>query len=186
LIGEPDASGRTPEFSHVIELDMDDQEVKLRTKNMRLDAENGQVFTRYEIKERNKPKPKKYDEEGNEIEEEEEEDENAPKPIDVSTLVTRVQDTDYYISEELTHYNANERPALDDMLVRLYNHQYLKLDAAGLTPDELADSTAWRIRPDESVPLRPVAKRLEGCGDFKACLTDDFEDKPEGIDFLPR
>ena len=72
------------------------------------------------------------------------------------------------------------------MLVRLFNHQYLKLDAAGLTPDELADSAAWRIRPDESVPLRPIAKRLEGCGDFKACLTDAFEDAPEGVEFLPR
>ena len=154
---------------------------------MKLELETGEVHSRWQINERNKPKPKKYDEEGNEIEKEEaEEDENAPKRIDEESVVQRVQDTDQYISDEITHYSANERPALDDMLVRLFNHQYLKLDSAGLNPDEVADAVAWRLRPDETVPLRPVAKRLEGCGDFKACLTDPFEDAPEGVEFLPR
>jgi len=41
------------------------------------------------------------------------------------------------------------------MLVRLYNHQYLKLDSAGLTPDELADAAEWRLRPDETLRNRP-------------------------------
>jgi hypothetical protein len=121
--------------------------VKLRAKFLRVDPENGQVFSRWERTERNKPKPVKYDEDGNVIEEEEpEDDENTLKPIDEMTLVQRVQDTDSFVIEELTHYNANERPALDDMLVKLFNHQYLKLDSAGLTPDELADSAAWRVK----------------------------------------
>jgi len=37
-------------------------------------------------------------------------------------MIHRVQDTEAFIAEEIAHYNANERPALDDMLVRLYNH----------------------------------------------------------------
>ena len=41
LIGGPDAVGRAAEFSHVIELDMEDIEIKLRAKHLRLDPENG-------------------------------------------------------------------------------------------------------------------------------------------------
>lgn len=97
-------------------------------------------------------------------------------------MVQRVQDTDTFIGEELGHYNANERPGLDDMLVRLFNHQYLKLDSAGLTPDELADAAAWRLREDESVPLRPIARGWPegGPADFKSCLTEPLEEPKEG------
>lgn len=40
LLGPPDAAGRNPEFSHVIELECDDAEVKLRAKHMKLDIED--------------------------------------------------------------------------------------------------------------------------------------------------
>jgi hypothetical protein len=51
-----------------------------------------------------------------------------------------------------------ERPAMDDLIIRLYEHQYLRLDSAGLTVQELADAAEWRLRPDSTVPLRPAAK----------------------------
>jgi hypothetical protein len=87
-------------------------------------------------------------------------------------MIHRVQDTETFINEEIAHYNANERPALDDMLVRLYNHQYLKLDSAGLHPSEIADATEWRLRTDSTVPLLLEAEILEGgAGDFKGALT---------------
>jgi len=100
-------------------------------------------------------------------------------------LVSRVEDTSTFIRAELDHYNKNERPQLDDMMVRLLNHQYLKLDSAGLRPDEIADAVAWRLRPDETVPLRPTARRLEDGTDFKSLLTDPLlepgqEEVPEG------
>ena len=59
------------------------------------------------------------------------------------------------------------------MIVRLYNHQFLKLDAAGKTPTELADSAEQLLKPNPYIPLRPVPRHLEGgAGDFKALLTD--------------
>ena len=124
--------------------------------------------------------PPKLDEEGEPIVEEE--DPDAPKKLDTGAMVQRVQDTDTFISDELAHYNANERPALDDMLVRLYNHQYLKLDSAGLIPDELADAAAWRLREDESIPLRPIGRGWPegGPADFRACLTEALEEPKEG------
>jgi hypothetical protein len=97
-------------------------------------------------------------------------------------LVTRVEDTPSFLKAELENYTG-ERNSMDDMLVRLYNHQYLKLDAAGLSPTELADAAEWRLRPDETVPLRPVAVKLEA-GDFKSLLTEPepgVEDQPEGV-----
>jgi hypothetical protein len=62
------------------------------------------------------------------------------------------------------------------MLVRLFNSQYLKLDSAGLSPEQITDAAEWRLRPDDTIPLRPVPKRLEGASDFKGVLTDAFED----------
>lgn len=200
LLGPSDAAGRAAEFSHVIELDCDDEEVKLRAELLRLDPEDGQVFSRWERAERNKPKPKKLDEDGNEIEEEpiDPEDPEYLKPLIEMALVQRVQDTEAFVGEELAHYNANERPALDDMLVRLYNHQYLKVDSAGLTPNELADASEWRLRPDETVPLLLEAEQLDGgAGEFKSALINpgpwtslmqapgaEPRDDPEGT--LPR
>ena len=71
---------------------------------MRLDAEDGAVYSRWEICERNKPKPKKYDDEGNEIEEEEpEEGEDVVKPLDEMTRVTRVEDTASFVTAEFAH-----------------------------------------------------------------------------------
>jgi len=138
---------------------------------MRLNAEDGVVHSRWERTEHNKPKPVQYDEEGQPIEEEEDPD-NPFKPLLESEMIQRVQDTETFIAEELAHYNANERPALDDMLVRLFNHQYLKLDSAGLTPNEIADAAQWRLRTDETVPLLLEAELLDGgAGDFKAALT---------------
>jgi hypothetical protein len=99
---------------------------------MQLDPSDGVVYSKWEVEERNKPKPVKLDEDGNPIEEEE--DENAPKKLLVENMTRRVNDTDEFFLDELIHYNQVERPAIDDLLVKLFNNQYIKLDSAGLTP----------------------------------------------------
>lgn len=187
LLGEPLSNGSSVEFTHVIELDYDDEEIKQRAAKMRMDPADGVVYSNWEITERNKPKPVQYDEDGNPIEEEEPDpdDETVVRPLVINNLVQRVEDTQEYINRELEHWHQQEKQQLDDLLVRLYNHQYLKLECTGLTPEEIADSAEWRIRPDKTVPLRPVPQQLEGGGDFKAILTDPLvEDQPEGV--LPR
>lgn len=67
---------------------MDDQDIKLRAKHMRIDPEDGKEFSRWEREERKKPKPKKKksddDDDDEEEEEEEEDDENKPKIFDES------------------------------------------------------------------------------------------------------
>lgn len=99
--------------------------------------------------------------------------------------MTRVEDDPEQIQAELTHFNANEKAQLDDLVTKMYNNQFLKLDAAGLVPEVIADSCEQFIRTDSTVPLRPIARKLEGAGDLKACLTDPlFEEQPEGT--LPR
>lgn len=167
----------------MVELDCEDEEIRLRAKHLRLDPEDGQVYSRWERAERNKPKPVELDADGNPIEPEVPEDGEGPKKLIEADLVQRVQDTDSFVTEELQHYAAAERPALDDMIVRLHNHQYLKLDAAGRTPEALADSAGQLLRPDETVPLRPVPIQPEAeAGDFKALLTDPMgENVPEGL-----
>jgi hypothetical protein len=184
LLGEPEKNGQHPEFSHVIQLEMDDEEIRERAKYMLLDPTDGVVYSRWEMDERNKPKPKQFDEDGNEIEAEEPdpEDENYLKPLLKNQLVQRVEDTDEYIQTHLVNYNAFEKKDLEEFAVNLFNHQYFRLEVAGLTPDEIAESVEQTIRIDATVPLRPIAKQLEGGSDFKGLLTDPlFEEQPEGV-----
>jgi hypothetical protein len=75
-----------------------------------------------------------------------------------------------------------EQISNNDLLVRLFNHQYFQFKVAGLTPTEIADSVEQMIRTDKTVPLRPVARQLEGGADWKSLLTDPLEEEqPEGI-----
>jgi hypothetical protein len=36
--------------------------------------------------------------------------------------VTRVEDNSEQIQQELTHFNANEKAQLDDLVTKMYNH----------------------------------------------------------------
>lgn len=114
------------EFSHVIELFCDDSEIKMRAERLYLDTDDGQLYSKWQIKERMKPPPVLYDEEGELIDNkpnyEDPEGENYIKPLYEDKMAKRAEDSEQFINDELQHYNANERAALDDMLVRLYNH----------------------------------------------------------------
>jgi hypothetical protein len=77
----------------VVEIQMDDEEIRTRTAGMRLSLADGKVYSKWERDELAKPKPPKYDENGDLIEEEEDEEEDEenpkPKPVDETTLVMR-------------------------------------------------------------------------------------------------
>jgi hypothetical protein len=169
---------------------MDDDEVKLRAQGVRLDPADGEVYSKHQIEERNRPPTPELDENGDPVEKDyyagyPEEPGSLPPLLVLDSLVTRVEDNSEQIQAELTHFNANEKAQLDDLVTKMYNNQFLKLDAAGLVPEVIADSCEQFIRADSTVPLRPIARKLEGAGDLKACLTDPLsEDQPEGT--LPR
>jgi hypothetical protein len=55
--------GRLQEFSHIIELFCDDEEVKLRATHMRVNPDDNVTYSRWEREERKKPKPVAEDEE---------------------------------------------------------------------------------------------------------------------------
>ena len=169
---------------------MDDDEVKLRAQGVRLDPADGEVYSKHQIEERNRPPTPELDENGDPVDKDyyagyPEEPGSLPPLLVLDSLVTRVEDNSEQIQAELTHFNANEKAQLDDLVTKMYNNQFLKLDAAGLAPEVIADSCEQFIRTDSTVPLRPIARKLEGAGDLKACLTDPLsEDQPEGA--LPR
>lgn len=147
------ADGRAEEFTHVVELLFEDDDVKLRAQNMRVNPEDGVVYSRWELEERKKPKPPPAD--GEEAPEEDEE--NAIKPLDELALIQRSCDTEERIKEELVYYNTVERPAMEELLINFYENQYIKIDAAGLTPDELTDTAQCRLKLEDDLPLRPLA-----------------------------
>lgn len=101
---------------------------------MRVNPDDNVVYSRWEREERKKPKPVNEDEES--VEEDEEEE---IKPLDEAALVQRSCDTEDRIKEELHYYNTVERPAMEELLINFYDNQYIKLDSAGLTPDEITE-----------------------------------------------
>ena len=188
------------ELTHIIELLADDDEVKLRSRNILITPQNGKPYSAYERKVRNTPKPKKYDENGELIEEEEEvigdpeDPENDPEylqamglvgPLIETQMVKRSCDNPANFAEELELYNMRERNIFDELIVKLYDSTYVKVDVAGLNPEELCESVIQRIKPDQNVPLRPIAKTFEeGAGAFKDLLTAGLGEDEQF--FLPR
>ena len=159
------------EFSHFIELICDDADATQRAAGIREDPEDAKYFSKWERDERRKPKPKP---EGEEEEEAEEDDENKPKIFDEYQVVARPGDSGHFLQEELHYYNQHERPSFDDHVVKLSYNQYLRIDSAGLTPEQLTDSVVCRIKGDR--PLRPLAVPLEADGDLKALLTQGMDE----------
>jgi hypothetical protein len=123
---------------------MDDDEIRLRATNMKVDPKDGVLYSRWEREERKKPKPIPEGED----EVVDDDDENAIKPLDETLLIRRINDMDDRIREELNYYNTMERPAMEELLLSLFDNQYIKIDSAGLTPDELLACVACRITPD--------------------------------------
>ena len=116
ILGETE-TGKAVEFTQIVELWMEDEDIRLRAQHMRVDPNDGAVYSRWEREERKKPKPKKEGEE----EEAPEDEENAIKPLDELALVKRVNDTEERIRAELNHYNTNERPAMEELLINFYD-----------------------------------------------------------------
>jgi YHS domain-containing protein len=192
------------EFTHIIELLIDDEEVIVRAADMLYSLEpkpadqeeelgpfhpdHGKVFSAWERKQRIKaPKAIEYDEDGEIIEPEEEEEDEGPKPFDESTMFVRVcEDKDRFL-QELDYYSNIERPAMDDFIINCYDQTYIKIDIAGLTPDEVCETVKFRLKPDESAPLRPIGKVMEEpSGDYKSLLTDGIEPVNIGTEDDPR
>jgi hypothetical protein len=46
---------------------------------------------------------------------------------------------------------------MEELLIHLFDSQYIKIDSAGLTPDQIAESVHTRIKHDPNLPLRPIA-----------------------------
>jgi hypothetical protein len=171
------------EFSHIIELMAEDDEVIDRAVNMRMviaekdpeadeDApnDNGAVVSRWEREQRLIPKP-----ELGEDEEEPEEEEEAPKPFNENELYVRICDEKENFLQELDYYTTIERPAMDDFIANLYDHTYIRVETAGMTPDEITETVKFRVKSNASAPNRPIAKQIEDGGDFKSLLTEGIE-----------
>jgi hypothetical protein len=181
---------REIKLTHVIEILLDDDEIQLRAKNIRQNLETGQVFSKWERDELRKPKPVKLDDDGNPIpeddEEELDEDGNPKKKLPAEyELVTRACDEMGPVLAEIDFYKNTdgERKACGIFIEELFDSTFIKLDAAGLNPTELCDAVSFRVKPKVSEPLRPIAKIIEGGGDFKSLLTDEGNED-DGI--LPR
>lgn len=118
LIGASDSAGRVAEFSHVVELDCQDDEIKLRASKLYLDPEDGTLLSQWEIKEIMKPLPRVWDAEADPPEwtypkknhtDPDSEDPPFVKPYYEDKMAKRAEDSEQFIIDELQHYNSTER-----------------------------------------------------------------------------
>jgi len=72
--------GHTVDFTHIVELWCEDEDVKLRADHMRVNPDDGAVYSKWERDERRKPKIVKEDEDPVE-------EENEVKPLEEGALV---------------------------------------------------------------------------------------------------
>jgi hypothetical protein len=103
----------------------------------------GSVYSQVQIQERNKPKVVREDEEEAEPEEDLETDKG---PIDLSTLVTRPNDTLEVLTAELEYYSKHEKLPLEKLTVGLLSSQIIRIDAAGRTPECIQSSVSIKMR----------------------------------------
>lgn len=106
---------------------------------MKVNPDDNVTYSRWEREERKKKKPLAEDEE-------EEDEETAIKPFDEFLLFQRSCDTEDRIKEELNYYNTVERPSMEELLINFHENQYIRLDSAGLTPEELTNCVSSRIK----------------------------------------
>lgn len=85
--------------------------------------------------------------------------------------VIRVCDNEDNIANEITQFEAPERPEVEEWLVKMHHSTFIKFPASGLTPDEVAESVVYRLKPNTTEPITPVAKIIEGGGDFAGLLS---------------
>lgn len=124
------------DISIVIELEMDDSDIKMRAEGIRFDPETGEVVSKWEREERRKPKKKKKKEDEDAEGEEEEEEEpdpddpdapKKPKILQEDKVLMRVKDLNDKLEDELQHYNSVEASAMAKLFEPLYHSQYIKI-----------------------------------------------------------
>ena len=165
------------QLTHAVELVLDDEEVKLRAAGLRQNIDTLQVYSRWERAEIRKPKVRPEGEE-DEPEIDDEEDEDAPKLPADTDLFQRVCDAPEHILRDTDYFSHIERPAMDDLVVKLFDQNFIKVDIAGLTPDELSEIIGFKLKRRAASPLRPVATIIEGgAGSFKDLLTEGIEEE---------
>lgn len=87
-------------------------------------------------------------------------------------------DQEVYLMNEINYYVSAERPSYKRELIEsLYTHQFIQLQASGLTPQQIVETLVARITNTNTPLLRPLAIKLEG-SDFKALLTEGLTEKP--------
>ena len=107
---------------------------------------DSKTYSRWEREEKKRKFPKTEEEiEALGLEEEQLE---AMKPFEESTLVYRVQDSSIFIKDELNYYNSVERSSMEEILINLYENQYIKINSGGLSPDIIQDIIISRVKPE--------------------------------------
>jgi hypothetical protein len=74
------------------------------------------------------------------------------------------------------NYERVERPDFDALILKCSDSTYVSVEAAGLTPDEIALTVVSKIHPIDEATLTPVATIIEDAGDFKSLLTQGIEE----------
>ena len=170
-------------FSHVIYLDNETAETRFFASKIMENPEDQKVTSLYDREILKKPKPKRYDEDGEEIEEEV--DEDAPPIPEEKNLLFRPNEWDEVLQEAFGNFQQTYEYIHDNIIKYLAPSRFIKIEVSGLNANEVLESCLGKMS-DVIDPLRPVAIKLEGVGDdnLKDLLTQTTEETE--VTGLPR
>jgi len=170
-------------FSHVIYLDSETAETRFFASKIMENPEDQKITSLYDREILKKPKPKRYDEDGEEIVEDE--DEDQPPPPEEKNLLFRPNDWEEVLHEAFGNFQQTYEIIHDNIIKFLAPSRFIKIDVSGLNANEVLESCLGKMS-DVIDPLRPVAVKLEAVGDdnLKDLLTQTTEETE--VTGLPR
>jgi len=157
-------------FTHVINLEVSDQEVLNFAENIRENLEDFRLFSEYDRYLLRNPKPKPEDQQENEEEEEK-------KPLLEENLLKRPSETEEFLKPLLEKFAQKTLKKLQSLISHLTKSQYIEINSAGLPFNHLVEIAISHL--NEFIdPLRPLPIRLEpgSEGNLKELLSQGIED----------
>lgn len=157
-------------FSHVINLEVPDEEVRNVADNLRENLEDFKLYSEYDRILLKNPKPKSE-------EEEEAEENEEKKPLLDENLLIRPGDCPEFLEPLLEKYNQKTVKKIQALTAHLTKSQHISIQASGLPAEQLSEIALGHLQLYRD-PLRPLPLRLDpgSDGNLKELLSQGLDE----------
>lgn len=158
-------------WTHVVELYGEDEDLEMRLKGVRLDPDTGKLYTSEDITRVLTVPLAPVKSADASDEEEEASDPIEPVKLNINEFVHRPEDDPWALSVQWHSYASNTLPRLRQVLSTLPSLQPLSVPCAGLSPDDICSIIRTHL---PFIP--PAAQRLSPASELRDLLTLDIKE----------